>query len=69
MAVPYSEAYGELLEVAAAELRAAAAATDNESLRRFLELRAEAFFYRRLLRVRHGVDGSRFGDRGRDRAV
>ncbi len=44
VAVPYSEAYADLLEVAAAELRAAAAATDNESLRRFLELRADAFF-------------------------
>jgi hypothetical protein len=42
-AVPYSEAYSDLLEVAAAELRAAAAATDNPSLRRFLELRADAF--------------------------
>jgi hypothetical protein len=43
VAVPYSEAYREQLEVAAAELRAAAAATDNPSLRRFLELRAAAF--------------------------
>jgi hypothetical protein len=44
VAVPYSEAFRDQLEVAAAELGAAAAATDNESLRRFLELRAEAFF-------------------------
>jgi hypothetical protein len=44
IAVPYSEAYREHLEIAASELRAAAEATDNESLRRFLELRAEAFF-------------------------
>jgi len=44
VAVPYSREYGELLERAAAELRAAAAATDNESLRRFLRLRADAFF-------------------------
>jgi hypothetical protein len=44
IAVPYSEAYREHLETAAAELQAAAAATDNDSLRRFLELRAEAFF-------------------------
>jgi hypothetical protein len=43
-AVPYSQAYREQLETAAAELLAAAEATDNESLRRFLELRAEAFF-------------------------
>jgi len=43
VAVPYSEAYRTELERAAASLRAAAAATDNESLRRFLELRAEAF--------------------------
>jgi len=44
IAVPYSEAYREYLEIAARQLEAAAAATDNESLRRFLELRAEAFF-------------------------
>jgi hypothetical protein len=43
-AVPYSEAFVRQLEVAAAELRAAAAATDNASLKRFLELRAAAFF-------------------------
>ena len=42
-AVPYSQVYREPLERAAAELRAAAAATDNASLRRFLELRAAAF--------------------------
>ncbi len=44
VAVPYSEFFAAQLEVVAAELRAAAAATDNESLRRFLELRADAFF-------------------------
>lgn len=43
VAVPYSEAYAGLLETAAAELEAAAAATDNESLQRFLKLRAKAF--------------------------
>jgi len=43
IAVPYSAAYQEQLEIAAEELMAAARATDNESLRRFLELRAEAF--------------------------
>jgi hypothetical protein len=43
VAVPYSAAYRELLEIAADELIAAAEATDNASLRRFLELRAEAF--------------------------
>ncbi len=43
VAVPYSAAYRELLETAAEELKAAARATNNESLRRFLELRAEAF--------------------------
>ncbi len=43
VAVPYSEAYSDQLARAAAELRAAAAATENESLRRFLELRADAF--------------------------
>lgn len=43
VAIPYSQAYREPLERAAAELRAAAAATDNASLKRFLELRAAAF--------------------------
>ena len=43
VAVPYSKAYRGLLKEAAGELRLAAEATDNESLRRFLELRAEAF--------------------------
>jgi hypothetical protein len=43
VAVPYSEAFREPLERAAAALRAAAAATDNASLERFLELRAAAF--------------------------
>lgn len=40
---PYSEAYRALLGKAAAELRAAAAATGNQSLKKFLELRAAAF--------------------------
>ncbi len=44
VSIPYSEAYGDLLEMAAAELLAAAAATDNETLRKYLELRAEALF-------------------------
>jgi len=43
VSIPYSQAYRDLLEVAATELLEASAATDNESLRRFLELRAEAF--------------------------
>jgi len=43
VAVAYSVAYQGLLEQAAHELRAAAAATPNESLKRFLELRADAF--------------------------
>ncbi len=43
VAVPYSEEYREWLEPAAAHLRAAAAATSNDSLRRFLESRAAAF--------------------------
>lgn len=42
-AVPYSEAYREWLEPAADLLRQAAAITSNESLARFLELRADAF--------------------------
>ena len=42
-AVPYSAAYSNILESAVAELRKAAAATDNQSLRTFLELRADAF--------------------------
>ncbi|HQU33742.1 MAG TPA: hypothetical protein PLB88_05455, partial [Thermoanaerobaculaceae bacterium] len=43
IAVPYSREYRDLLERAAAELRAAAAATPNASLKRFLSLRADAF--------------------------
>jgi hypothetical protein len=43
VAVPYHEAFKVSLERAAAAMRAAAAATDNESLRTFLELRADAF--------------------------
>jgi peptidase M49-like protein len=42
-AVPYSQAYIEQLRPAAERLRAAAKATANESLRRFLRLRADAF--------------------------
>jgi hypothetical protein len=44
LAVPYSEAFSGHLELIAEELRAAAAATDNASLSRFLELRANALF-------------------------
>jgi hypothetical protein len=43
VAVPYSEAFAEPLGRAAKALREAAAASDNASLKRFLELRAEAF--------------------------
>ena len=43
VAKPYSEVYKPLLDRAAAALRAAAAATDNASLKRFAELRASAF--------------------------
>ncbi len=43
VARPYSEVYAEWLEPAAAHLRAAAAATGNETLRTFLESRAAAF--------------------------
>jgi hypothetical protein len=43
VSVPYSKAYGKDLQRAASLLREAAAATDNESLRRFLTLRAESF--------------------------
>jgi SAM-dependent methyltransferase len=42
-AEPYSKAYGARLERAARELRLAAGLTENESLKRFLELRADAF--------------------------
>lgn len=44
VARPYSEVYAEWLEPAAEHLRNAAAKTGNESLRRFLEARADAFF-------------------------
>jgi hypothetical protein len=43
VAVPYHEAFAASLERAAAAMRAAAESTDNESLKRFLELRADAF--------------------------
>jgi len=43
VAVPYSEEYRDLLEPAARLLREAAALTDNASLKKFLELRADAF--------------------------
>jgi hypothetical protein len=42
-AIPYSQAYSELLEPSAALLRQAAEATSNASLARFLRLRADAF--------------------------
>ncbi len=42
-AVPYSHAYASDLEKAAHLLREAAALTDNESLRKYLNLRADAF--------------------------
>ena len=43
VSVPYSQAYRKDLERAASLLREAAAASENESLKRFLTLRAEAF--------------------------
>lgn len=43
VAVPYSKAYAEFLEPAAAKLDQAAAITNNPSLKRFLSLRAKAF--------------------------
>jgi hypothetical protein len=43
IATPYNIAYHDLLEQAAASLRKAAAATMTPSLKRFLNLRAEAF--------------------------
>ncbi|WP_338244011.1 dipeptidyl-peptidase 3 family protein [Aurantiacibacter hainanensis] len=43
IAVPYSEEYAEFLEPAAALLREAAEITTNESLKRFLNLRADSF--------------------------
>ena len=43
VAVPYSAEYAPFLKTAAHELQAAAAATDNASLKRFLTLRAKAF--------------------------
>ena len=42
-AIPYSEYYKEWLEPAAEDLRKAAAITKNESLKKFLNLRADAF--------------------------
>ena len=43
VAIPYSSEYMEWLEPASAKLREAAAVTSNESLKRFLETRADAF--------------------------
>ena len=43
-AVPYSEAFREWLEPAAAKMREAAALTSHPTLRRFLGSRADAFF-------------------------
>jgi hypothetical protein len=43
VAVPYSREYKDVLEKAASELRAAAEATGNQSLKKFLNLRADAF--------------------------
>ena len=43
VAIPYSEEYAEFLEPAAALLREAAEITTNESLKRFLSLRADSF--------------------------
>ncbi|MHA7871495.1 MAG: dipeptidyl-peptidase 3 family protein [Hyphococcus sp.] len=43
VAIPYSEHYREWLEPAAALMREAAEITSNESLKRFLTLRAESF--------------------------
>lgn len=43
VSVPYSKAYQKDLERAASLMREAAAATENETLKRFLTLRAEAF--------------------------
>ena len=44
VAVPYSEAFAERLESAATHLRTAAELTANDSLRTFLNSRADAFF-------------------------
>jgi hypothetical protein len=43
VAIPYSQHYAEFLAPAAAKLREAASITSNESLKRFLSLRADAF--------------------------
>ncbi len=43
-AIPYSEAFKEWLEPAAAKMREAAALTSQPTLKRFLESRADAFF-------------------------
>ncbi|WP_120078101.1 dipeptidyl-peptidase 3 family protein [Aurantiacibacter odishensis] len=43
VAVPYSEEYAEFLQPAAELLREAASITTNESLKRFLNLRADSF--------------------------
>ncbi len=50
MTVPYSKAYAEFLVPAAKLLREAAALTTNQTLKNFLNKRADAFGFRRLLR-------------------
>ena len=44
VAIPYSQHYAKWLEDAAKKMKVAAAITSNESLKKFLTLRAEAFF-------------------------
>lgn len=44
VAIPYSKAYRKFLEPAAAKIREAAEITSNPSLKKFLTLRADAFF-------------------------
>ncbi|HSG27772.1 MAG TPA: hypothetical protein VLA34_04770 [Candidatus Krumholzibacterium sp.] len=44
VAIPYSKAYAEKLELAAKYMRKAAELTENESLAKFLRSRADAFF-------------------------
>ncbi len=43
VAIPYSEAYGELMSAAAAKLREAAELAEDAGFRKYLELRADAF--------------------------
>lgn len=62
VAVPYSEEYAEFLKPAAEHLKKAASFTDNESLKKFLNSRADAFLSNNY--YQSDVDWVRLKDHG-----